>query len=267
MSSNQKFIFEKYAEPEHEAARSKTSRADGLEFHYTKKILGEYIKPESNVIEIGCATGYYAMEFHDKCKQYTGVDLTPANIEFLNAKIKENDVQNIKTHVGDATRLDFLSDNTFDVVLFLGPMYHLPPEEREIAFKESIRICKDGGLIAYAYITKTGAYAQACIAENGLGANYPNKFTNECVLKKGIDDIRPDLFFFTMPEEIASDAERHGLSVIKNAGVHFTFNAATINNMTDEKFEAWLEIADFMCESPSCIGLSTHNLLVCGKVL
>lgn len=266
MSSNEQLIREKYTDPEREEARSKMSRAEVLEFHYTKKILGEYIKPKSNVVEIGCATGYYAMAFHDKCKKYTGVDLSPAHIDFLNNKLTQNGIQNVETYIGDATRLDFLADKTFDVVLVLGPMYHLPPLERENAFKESIRICRDGGIIAYAYFPPTGVYARACVAENGFIGAYPNKFANECLLKKGISDTAPDMFFFTMPENIAADAERHGLHVIKNAGVNFMFNAATVNNMTDEQYEAWLEIADFMCESPSCTGLSEHSLLVCGKV-
>lgn len=266
MSSNERLLREKYTDPEREEARSKTSRAEVLEFHYTKKILGEYINLDSTVAEIGCATGYYAMAFHDNCKEYTGVDLSPTHIEFLNGKIKENGIANVKTYVGDATRLDFLADKTFDVVLVLGPMYHLTHEDRELAFKESVRICKDGGITAYAYFPPTGVYARACVAENGLIGAYPNKFANECLFQKGFSDTSPDMFFFTMPEAIASDAERHGLRIIKNAGVNFMFNAATVNNMTDEQYEAWLEIADFMCESPSCTGLSEHSLLVCEKV-
>ena len=63
-------------------------------------------------------------------------------------------------------------------------------------------------------------------------------------------------------EEIAVE---HGLTVLKNIGVDFLQNSGIINNMTDEQFEAWLELSDFMVNSPSCTGLSCHALLICRK--
>lgn len=75
----------------------------------------------------------------------------------------------------------------------------------------------------------------------------------------------PEIFFYTMPEEIVEQARSHGLSVLKNVGVDFVFNGTVINGMDSTQFEAWLELADCMFESPSCTGLSNHALLVCQK--
>lgn len=66
--------------------------------------------------------------------------------------------------------------------------------------------------------------------------------TNECVLAQGVDDYFPDLFFYTMPEEIEEDAVGNGLRIIQNVGVDFSFNASDINKMADDKYQAWLEI-------------------------
>jgi len=90
-----------------------------------------------------------------------------------------------------------------------------------------------------------------------------NKEVNNNVLIKGIDDIRPDLFFFTMPEEMEEMAKKHHLTVLKNVGVDFVFNDKLINNMNDEQLEAWMEISDIMYSSGSCTGLSNHALLIC----
>ena len=49
-----------------------------MEFYLTTKYLEKVIKKSSRVLEVGCGTGFYAMEFHDKCKQYVGLDLVPA---------------------------------------------------------------------------------------------------------------------------------------------------------------------------------------------
>jgi hypothetical protein len=62
-----------------------------------------------------------------------------------------------------ALRLTGINENEFDVVLVFGPMYHLPPEERDMVFEESKRICKIDGIIMFAYQSKLGAYLQAGI--------------------------------------------------------------------------------------------------------
>jgi len=75
----------------------------------------------------------------------------------------------------------------------------------------------------------------------------------------------PEVYFYTMPEEMEEKARFHGLSVVKNVGVDFVFNADVINEMDDRQFEAWLELTDLMWESPSCTGLSNHTVIVCQK--
>jgi len=68
-----------------------------------------------------------------------------------------------------------------------------------------------------------------------------------------------------MPEEMEETAKRHGLKVIKNAGVDFALHADLINGMDEEMFAAWLELSDFMVGSPSCAGMSNHALMICEK--
>lgn len=69
--------------------RATSSRSNSLEFHYTKKLLNEFISLQSSVIALGCGTGHYGMHFADKCAQYTGVDLSPDNIAVFKEKIQK----------------------------------------------------------------------------------------------------------------------------------------------------------------------------------
>lgn len=263
MSSNEKLVFGNYSNKS-EDKRAYDSRATGLEFYFTKKLLEKYISKQLKVIEIGCGTGYYGMFLHDKCNNYIGVDLTPENIEVFNEKIEKEKIKNITTMVGDATRLSNIAGNEFDMVLVFGPMYHLPPEERDMVFEEAKRICKEDGILMFAYQGKLGAYLQAGILS--YPNHYPNKKTNEFVLIKETDDERPGLFYFTTPEKIRECAKLHELEVIKNVGVNFMFNKEQINNMDDEKFECWLEFSEYMCNDETCTGLSIHSILICKKV-
>ena len=98
------------------------------------------------------------MHFSDKCKEYVGVDITPENIALFNEKVKAQGLRNVKGLIGDATNLSNISDNYFDVVLCLGPLYHLPPDERELVFAECRRICKNNGIVVFSYISKIGVY-------------------------------------------------------------------------------------------------------------
>ena len=263
MSSNQDKIISLYNSGE-EDKRATESRATGLEFYYTKKLLNEYINSKSNVVEIGCATGYYGMFYADKCARYTGVDIAQGNIDAFNQKIIKAGIKNINTMVGDATNLHQIPNNSFDVVLCLGPMYHLPYDERLKVLDECCRIAKDGAILAFAYINRLGVYAGACVNDNWRDI-YPNAKTNKYVFELSTDDERPGIFYFTSPEEMEADAKQKKLEILKNCGLDFFFALCAINQMSEEQFSCYMEIADKMSESPSCTGLSNHALLICRK--
>jgi ubiquinone/menaquinone biosynthesis C-methylase UbiE len=248
-----------------EDSRAEVSRFNGLEFHYTKKAMSEYINEDSHILEIGCGTGYYGFYFADKCKEYIGIDIFQYHIDIFQRKIQESGMKNLSCHFGDATNLMGIEDNCFDVVCCFGAMYHLPPEERELVFAECRRVCKTGGIVAIAYINKIGAYMSACFNDD-YRSIYPNRKANDSVLVLGTDDIRPGVFYFTMPEEIEAVATRHGLTKIRNIGTDFFGTAGIANKMDEEKFGLFMEITDEMVKHESCTGMSEHALLICKKL-
>ena len=260
MSSNQESIITWYSEGK-EKDRYQASRSTGMEFHYTKKYLGEYITPASHVIELGCGAGYYGMHFSDKCASYTGVDMSPDNISIFQTNIIAAKANNLSAVVGDATALSDFSDNSFDVVMCLGPMYHLPREERMKVFKECRRIATEGAVIAFAYINRIGVYAGACV----LDSKYPNAEVNKLVFEQDTGDDATGIFIFSSPEEMEADALKNGFTVLNSCGLDFLFASSVIDKMSDTQFECYSELADRMSESPSCTGLSNHALLICRK--
>ena len=245
-----------------EGNRSTHDRSTGLEFHYTKKHLEGFIKPSDKVLEVGCGAGYYGMYYAQKCNKYHGVDIVPIHIELFEQAIKVSGRTNITCEVGYATNLENIADSSYDVVLCLGPMYHLPQHERELVFEECKRVCKKGGVLAFAYINKIGVYVGACICDSNT---YPNENANEYVLVKGEDDLRPDTFYFTTPEEMNDTAQKKSLSKVKNLSTDFFITLGIVNGMTDEQFEVMRPLYDQMTRSESCTGMSNHALLVCRK--
>ena len=259
MASNAKNVIGRYGDGMREENRSSGNRADYImEYKYTKKILDRYITKECEILEIGCGTGYYGIYLADKCKKYTGVDITPGNISIFDKKIKDMNLSNINAVVGDATDLKFFEDNSYDIVLTFGPVYHLPPEEGDLVFAESRRICKADGIIMFAYINKIGVYFTGCINEP---EKYPNIQKNKSLLTDGIDDTRDNIYWFTMPEDMERTAQKFGLTVIENLGVDFTL-MPEIYIKSDRENE-WEEISDFLCKSKSCTGFANHAVMIC----
>ncbi|MEH2513126.1 ubiquinone/menaquinone biosynthesis C-methylase UbiE [Nitrobacteraceae bacterium AZCC 1564] len=93
------------------------------------------------VLEIGFGPGYDTLKFLRARAAYTGIDITPENIERTKQHLKffgyEPDVQQ-----GDAEDLRF-PDASFDVVYSNGVLHHVP--NVECAFREAWRVLNPGG--------------------------------------------------------------------------------------------------------------------------
>lgn len=260
MASNADKIIARYGDGSREENRSSGERADyNMEYKYTKRILDKYITNQSNVLEIGCGTGYYGIYLSDKCSSYTGFDITPGNIILLNKKINELNLSNVTGIIGDATDMLHINNEIYDIIMCFGPMYHLPTEESENVFKECKRICKNNGIILYAYINKIGVYMNGCFSEPDI---YPNKIKNESILIKGIDDTRDNIYWFMMPEDMENLAIKYNLQVIDNLGVDFGFTPEIYN---DDKRDSWDELIDFLSTHKSCTGFANHAIMICRK--
>jgi len=261
MASNENLVLEKYADEQKEEGRATKARSSAFEFHYTKKHLEEYVTARSRVLEVGCGTGYYGMYYGPLCREYVGVDLVPGHVALFEQKIQKAGYKNVSCRVGDATNLTDIADNSFDVVLCLGPAYHLPDEERAAVVRECSRICRPGGVVAVAYINKIGVYAGACIYDDWRHV-YPNEVANEATLVHNTDDLKPGLFYFTTPEEIKSLGDACGLVKEKNLGTDFMIMMKVADTIEEERFHLLLPLYDAMTSQESCTGMSNHALYV-----
>jgi len=264
MASNREEILQKYGNGEKENRRAEKSRSSSLEFYYTKKHLERFIQKNSSILEVGCAAGYYGMHYASFCREYVGIDIVPSHIELFREKIREKGIENVFCRVGDATDLSDFDDAYFDVVLCLGPIYHLPPAEQEKVFRECSRVCKTGGIVAVAYLNSVGEYAGVCV-HDAWRTNYPNAWANTCVLEQLVDDVHQNVFFYTMPEIIEQQAAEYGLQKVCNLGTHFNLMLSIVNEMNDEKFTLLKPLYDQMTSHESCTGMSNHALLICRK--
>jgi len=103
-------------------------------------ILRNYLKPNSEILDIGCGAGKPIDQFLvSKGYKVTGIDISKKQIELA----KQNVPQAVFL-VKDMSGLDFLK-NSFDTVVSFYAIFHIPRENHLNLFKKILEILKPGG--------------------------------------------------------------------------------------------------------------------------
>jgi 2-polyprenyl-3-methyl-5-hydroxy-6-metoxy-1,4-benzoquinol methylase len=122
-----------------------------LEFEMTMKILKKYLPTKAKILDLGGASGVYSFPLADLGYEVYLADLSDKLIN--EAKEKNIDCKVVSCDVVNAIDLSIYSDNSFDVVLLFGPLYHLVEKsEREMCISEVKRVLKDNGLVFASFI-------------------------------------------------------------------------------------------------------------------
>ena len=107
-----------------------------VEFITTIQYIDKYLKPGSKLLEVGAGTGRYSLHYAEQGYEVNAIEFVSHNIKILESKIKKD--MKIKAEQGDAVDLSRFADNTFDVTLILGPLYHLYNLEDQLQKKAEL---------------------------------------------------------------------------------------------------------------------------------
>ena len=235
-----------------------------IEFITTTKYIDKYLKNKDRILESGAGTGAYSLYYAKKGYQVDAVELAQANVDVFKSKITEDMKANVIQ--GNAIDLSMYEDNTFDITLCLGPLYHLfKPEETKKAIDEAIRVTKKGGKIYLAFILfdltmLTWGFQQKKIYDNyGEGKQVtidfkPSNDENLIFNPRYFSDIKRILKSYKIKKlhYVATDGIGR---VIKNE----------INNMTEEEYNLFIQYHLSTCEREDLIGYSGHILAILEK--
>ncbi len=144
-------IIKHYEEDYDEAERLFSGGWGQVELLRTKELIGRFIpeKP-ARIIDIGGGPGVYAEWLTDLGCEVHLIDPVPKHID--QARARSEDIAGAE--VGDARSLDH-PDDSFDMALLLGPLYHLTDRsDRLRALTEAKRVVKTGKPVLAAAINR-----------------------------------------------------------------------------------------------------------------
>jgi ubiquinone/menaquinone biosynthesis C-methylase UbiE len=254
---------------------SRLSKANGeLEFVRTKEILRRYLPdPPAVVLDVGGGPGAYACWLAQEGYEVHLIDPIALHLEQARRASQyqpESPVRSITQ--GDARDLDY-PDDSADVVLLLGPLYHLTERpDRITALKEAWRVLKRGGLLMAAGISR---YASTFA---GLIDGYFADPEFERIAQRDLMDGqhrnltgKPNYFttaFFHHPVELQEEVQEAGFSIENILSVE---GAAVFLQDLDEQWsdpdlkERILVAVRWLETEPSVIGVTGHLMAIATK--
>ncbi|MEU4394264.1 class I SAM-dependent methyltransferase [Kribbella sp. NPDC023855] len=202
-----------YAERYVEDSRLARSGHGQLEFLRTQELVRRYLPlPGASVLDVGGATGVHARWLADDGYRVTLVDPVEEHVA------KAAEVGTFAAVVGDARQLT-QDDDSVDVTLMLGPLYHLvEAADRAQALREARRVTRPGGLVVAAGISRYAGLLE--YGTKGMLIDKLQMFADALATGRNYDE--PDGFtnaYFHHADELRTEFEQAGLGAVEVLGV------------------------------------------------
>ena len=262
-ASREEIISKFYTQYEEDGRLERTVHGR-LEYATTMNYIHRYADKNTKILEVGAGTGRYSIALAKEGMDVTAVELVEKNLEVLRNNSKG--IDNISSFQGDATRLDQFADDTFDVTLVFGPLYHLyDKEEVNKAIDEAIRVTKPGGVMMFAFIS-----VYAIMYSNYFYGNWSfgqeENFTDDYQTKH----FKEQLFTGYDIAEFEQLFEEKNVSWITTTGVdgllepiEHRADFAVSDKDFDKLFDWYLHFS----EKRELLGNTNHLLYICKKNL
>ena len=239
--------------------------AGPLEFLRTKQLLTRFLQPQSRIADVGGGTGRYAEWLSDEGHDVELVDPMPLHVSRAEARAGGR----FAVRLGDARELPF-ADETFDAVLLLGPLYHLDArEERLRALHQAVRVCRHGGIVAAAAISRLApllgsARSRSILVPEVLANVRDESRSGRRVPPERRTGLFPDAYFH-LPGELRAELGVAGVEVRAIFGVEgpaWLIDDFSATWADDELRARIVAAADAVEEDEHLVGLSPHLLAV-----
>jgi ubiquinone/menaquinone biosynthesis C-methylase UbiE len=255
----------------YEATRLFASAQGELERTRTQEIIARHLPQiPARILDVGGAAGAYSFWLLDQGYEVRLIDALPLHAELAAKSFDVHPNRALASaSVGDARQLNE-SDQSSDVVLLMGPLYHLTARaDRLKALHEAHRVLRPGGIVFAAAISRFASLL------DGLTRNLVDDPAFCEILNTDLatgqhrnPGQHPDYFttaFFHRPDEIADEIAEARFSLESVVAVE---GAAWLSpNLADRMRDPGqrtqlLTLLRRVEQEPSLIGVSAHLLAI-----
>ena len=254
-----------------EAERLTNNVKGQIEFTRTQEIITRYLpEPPAVVFDIGGGSGPYACWLAKSGYEVHLVDPVDLHIEQAKEASNQQSEHPIASiSLGDARALRF-SSMSADVVLLLGPLYHLiDKHERLLALGEAYRVLRNGGVMVAAGISRFASM---------LDSFFEDRFRSSVhrdIVQKDLEtgyhrNLTEDLKYFTdaylhRPEEFRSELVEAGFqhqATLAVEGPAWLFKSVESDWLDPDQRGTVLDLIRKVEAEPSILGMSAHILAI-----
>ena len=245
-----------------EDSRLQRSRHGQLEYAVTMHYIHRFINPGARILEIGAGTGRYSITLAKEGMNVTAVELVDSNLAVL--RKNSEGIQHICSYQGDATDLSRFEDQSFDMTLVLGPLYHLyEAEDVQKAIDEAIRVTRENGVILFAFLSVFGIM-YANYLQGNWAAGQEENFTEDYRVRH----FKEQLFTGYDIKEFEALFDGKPVQWITTTGTDGIVESVEDRpdfQITDDDFPAFVNWYLAFSEKRELLGSTNHLLYICRK--
>ncbi len=242
-----------------------------LEKARTESILQRFLpKPPATIVDIGGASGAYALPLAKQGYQVYLIDLVPLHIEQAKESEKKQKDHPLKACVvGDARNVE-LPDAMADVVLLMGPLYHLPEKsDRLKAISEAYRILKPGGLLFAVGISRAASFIDGLIYNTLNDPIWLNVIAEDLTTGNHVNPTQKIQYFttafFHKPDELKEEFEVVGfknVSILAIEGLGFLMHDFDKRWSDEKEREVLMSLLEMTEADPNLLSASSHIMAI-----
>ena len=243
-----------------------------LEFIRTQQIVKRFLpKFQADILDLGGGPGVYSKWLAELGHRVHLIDAVPSHIEKARISARAGSKTIFSADIGDARSIDW-PRQSFDIVLMMGPLYHLTRRKERIqALREAHRVLRPKGLLVAAAISR---YASLV---DGLKYHHLDDPQFQKIVERDLRDGQhrnprriEEYFttaFFHHPDELAKEIAASGF---KLRGIYAVEGPAEVMReeeldrmlLGEESRNRTLRFISMVETEPTLLGISSHLLAV-----
>ena len=238
-----------------------TRKHGHVEYVTSMKYIHDYLgNNKEKILDVGAGTGRYSVQLANEGYDVTAIELVKHNLGVLKSK-----GSTVKALQGTALDLSRFKENTFDLTLVFGPMYHLYTFEDKLkALQEAKRVTKVNGVILVAYCMNEFSILTYGFKENNIRESIENGKVSD---NFHVVSKPEDLYDYVRLEDINKLKDEASLERIKIIAADGPANymRPVLNAMDEETYELFIKYHLSTCERPELLGASAHTVDILRK--